>query len=106
MNKTVADLRNNQFVTQNLDKQFEQFASAQTSCPHGVLSCNTDPNPMQVNDLGTRSGLQIEELVVEVPEAVIEENTSIAVEKKSHEYSAPNKSETTSSIHIKVEEEK
>ncbi|XP_049364731.1 uncharacterized protein LOC125829559 [Solanum verrucosum] len=46
----------------NLEKQFGQFASAQNSRPQGGLSGNTDPNPKQVNAVGTHSGLQLEEL--------------------------------------------
>lgn len=58
----AANVRNNQLATQNLEKQFGQFASAQNSRPQGGLSGNTNPNPKQVNAVGTRSGLQLEEL--------------------------------------------
>ncbi|XP_015168628.1 uncharacterized protein [Solanum tuberosum] len=56
------DARNNQLAIQNLEKQFGQLASAQNSRPQGGLLGNTDPNPKQVNMVGTRSGLQLEEL--------------------------------------------
>uniref|UniRef100_M1D8H2 Putative plant transposon protein domain-containing protein n=1 Tax=Solanum tuberosum TaxID=4113 RepID=M1D8H2_SOLTU len=58
----AADVRNNQLATQNLEKKFGQFASAQNSRPQGGLPGNTDPNPKQVNVVGTRIGLQLEEL--------------------------------------------
>ncbi|KAH0636432.1 hypothetical protein KY289_036347 [Solanum tuberosum] len=58
----AADLRNNQLATQNLEKQFWQFDSAQNSRPQGGLPGNIDPNPRQVNAVGTHSGLQLEEL--------------------------------------------
>ncbi|XP_015162332.1 uncharacterized protein [Solanum tuberosum] len=38
------------------------LASAQNSRPQGALPGNTDPNPKQVNAVGTRIGLQLEEL--------------------------------------------
>ncbi|XP_049381205.1 uncharacterized protein LOC125845707 [Solanum stenotomum] len=52
--------------SQNLEKQFRQFGSAQNSRPQGELPGNTDPNPKQVNVVGTltRSGLQLEELAL------------------------------------------
>ncbi|KAK4730245.1 hypothetical protein R3W88_023233 [Solanum pinnatisectum] len=56
------DVRNNQLATQNLEKKFRQFASAQNSRLQGGLPDNTDPNPKQVNVVGTCSGLQLEEL--------------------------------------------
>ncbi|XP_015164041.1 uncharacterized protein [Solanum tuberosum] len=58
----AADVRNNQLATQNLEKQFGQFACAQNSRPQGGLPGNTNPNPKQVNALNTHSGLQLEEL--------------------------------------------
>ncbi|XP_015166935.1 uncharacterized protein [Solanum tuberosum] len=61
-NLLVADVRSNQLITQNLEKQFGKFSSAQNSLPQGGLPRNTDPNPKQVNAVGTRSGLQLEEL--------------------------------------------
>ncbi|XP_049381214.1 uncharacterized protein LOC125845717 [Solanum stenotomum] len=61
--KLAADVSNNQLVTQNLEKQFGQFASAQNSRPQGGLPGNTDPNPKQVNVVSTRSGLPLEELM-------------------------------------------
>ncbi|KAK4729977.1 hypothetical protein R3W88_022965 [Solanum pinnatisectum] len=45
----AVDVRNNQLAIQNLEKQFEQFASAQNSRPQGGLPGNTVPNPKQVN---------------------------------------------------------
>uniref|UniRef100_M1DJM2 Integrase core domain containing protein n=1 Tax=Solanum tuberosum TaxID=4113 RepID=M1DJM2_SOLTU len=58
----VADVRNNQLATQNLEKQFGIFASDQNSYPQGDLPGNTDPNPKQVNAVSTRSGRPLEEL--------------------------------------------
>ncbi|XP_049360466.1 uncharacterized protein LOC125825176 [Solanum verrucosum] len=58
----AANVRNNQLATQNLEKQFGQFTSAQNSRPQGGLPGNTDPNPKQVNAVSTCSGLQLEEL--------------------------------------------
>ncbi|XP_015159540.1 uncharacterized protein [Solanum tuberosum] len=43
----AADVRNKQLATQNLEKQFGQFASAQNLRPQGGLPRNTDPNPKQ-----------------------------------------------------------
>ena len=43
----AADVRNNQLDTQNLEKQFGQFARGQNSRPQGGLPGNTDPNPKQ-----------------------------------------------------------
>uniref|UniRef100_M1E1B9 Integrase core domain containing protein n=1 Tax=Solanum tuberosum TaxID=4113 RepID=M1E1B9_SOLTU len=40
----TADVRNNQLATQNLEKQFWQFASAQNSRPQGGLPGNIDPS--------------------------------------------------------------
>ncbi|XP_015165066.1 uncharacterized protein [Solanum tuberosum] len=60
--KLAADVRNNQLPTQNLEKQFGQFASSQNSRPQGSLPGNTDPNPKQVNVVSTRSGRPLEEL--------------------------------------------
>jgi len=45
-----------------MEKQFAQFSSAQNSRPQGGLLGNTDPNPRRVNEMGTRSGQQLEEL--------------------------------------------
>uniref|UniRef100_M1DJL4 Integrase core domain containing protein n=1 Tax=Solanum tuberosum TaxID=4113 RepID=M1DJL4_SOLTU len=58
----AADARNNQLPIQNLEKQFGHLASAQNSRPQRGLPGNTDPNPKQVNAVGTRSGLQLKEL--------------------------------------------
>ncbi|XP_049381187.1 uncharacterized protein LOC125845689 [Solanum stenotomum] len=60
--KLAVDVRNNQLATQNLEKQFGQFARAQTSRPKGSLPGNTDPNPKKVNVVSTRSGRPLEEL--------------------------------------------
>lgn len=60
--KLGADARNNQLATHNMEKQFGQFASAQNSRSQGGLTSNTDPNPKQVNAIGTRNGCQLEEL--------------------------------------------
>ncbi|XP_049350311.1 uncharacterized protein LOC125814905 [Solanum verrucosum] len=57
----AADARNNQLSIQNLKKQFGQLASAQNSRRQGGFPGNTDPNPKQVNAVGTRSGLQLDE---------------------------------------------
>lgn len=58
----VVDLRNNHLATQNLEKQFQQFASAQTSRPHRGFLENIDPNWKQLNVVGTHNGFQSEEL--------------------------------------------
>lgn len=62
MDKMVGDVRNNQTAIQTLEKQFGQFARAQNPHPQGGLPSNTDPNPRQVNTVGSRSGLQLEEV--------------------------------------------
>ncbi|KAK4733941.1 hypothetical protein R3W88_008202 [Solanum pinnatisectum] len=46
----AADVRNNQLATQNLEKQFGKFASAQNSRPQGGLPRNTNPNPKQESE--------------------------------------------------------
>ncbi|KAK4733563.1 hypothetical protein R3W88_007824 [Solanum pinnatisectum] len=53
-------------------------AYAQNSRPQGGLLGNTDPNPKQVNKVGTRSGLQLDEL------APKKRNTDV-VSKKSEQ---------------------
>ncbi|KAK4731676.1 hypothetical protein R3W88_024664 [Solanum pinnatisectum] len=58
----AANVRNKQLATQNLEKKFGQSASAQNTRPQGGLPGNIDPNPKKVNVVGTRSGLQLEEL--------------------------------------------
>ncbi|XP_049389143.1 uncharacterized protein LOC125853490 [Solanum stenotomum] len=53
-------------ATQNLEKQFGQFASAQNSQPQGGLPGNIDPKPKQVNVVSTRSGRPLEELMSKI----------------------------------------
>ena len=61
--KLKANVRNNRFATQNLEKQFWQFVSAKNSQPQGALARNTDQNLNQVNVVSTRSGCPFEELM-------------------------------------------
>ncbi|KAH0716682.1 hypothetical protein KY290_012945 [Solanum tuberosum] len=70
--KLAAEVRNNQLATQNLEKKFGQFASAQNSRPQGGLRENTDPNPKHVNVVSTRSGCPLEELMPK--ERAVKEN--------------------------------
>jgi len=81
--KLAADVRNNQLATQNLEKQFGQFASAQNSRPQGGLPGNTDPNPKQVNVVSTRSGRPLEELMPK--EKVAQEKGTHVDEAKASE---------------------
>ncbi|KAK4706432.1 hypothetical protein R3W88_033999 [Solanum pinnatisectum] len=72
----AADVRNNQLATQNLEKQFRQFASAQNSRPQGGLLGNTNPNPKQLG-LGipkpTNIILQLVDRFVARPDSVVED---------------------------------
>ncbi|XP_015164961.1 uncharacterized protein [Solanum tuberosum] len=87
----AADVRNNQLATQNLEKQFGQFASAQNSRPQGGLPGNTNPNPKQVNAVSTRSGLQLEKFTAKErnTEVINTESEPKEGELKENEVVAP-----------------
>uniref|UniRef100_M1DVU1 Integrase core domain containing protein n=1 Tax=Solanum tuberosum TaxID=4113 RepID=M1DVU1_SOLTU len=102
----AADVRNNQLATQNLEKQFGQFASAQNSRPQGGLPGNTNPNPKQVNAVSTRSGLQLEKFTAKErnTEVINTESEPKEGELKENEVVAPEENVqpivTISSSHI------
>lgn len=83
--KLVADLKNKQLATWNIEKQLSQLASSQNTLCQGGLRIDTDPNSKQVNAISTYSGKQLVELAPqkEVLQGVTDDQEKVQPNKES-----------------------